>query len=151
MSLRDISHERWFVHIQYIERWDRMEFDMKLLGNTQKHSKKSLILKTVVTLHLKLDMDGNVINTNLLGGVSLGSVHFKQTSSNKAASREKYSHLFHNQRIRERGRVHKNYKTGSKKSHTLPNSLSSKVLLFGCTLEKETEEVFWRMKKIDCL
>ena len=39
---------------------------MKLLGNTRKHSKKSLILKTIVTLHLKLDMDGNVSNTDLL-------------------------------------------------------------------------------------
>ena len=47
--------------------------------------------------------------------------------------------------------MHENYKTGIKKSHTLPNSLSSKVLLFGGTHEKEKEEVLWRMKKKDCL
>lgn len=129
-----------------------MEFDMKLLRNTWKHSKKSRILKTIVTLHLKLDMDGNVSSTGLLGGVSPGSGSFKQTSSNKAASREKYSYLFPNQRIRERGHVHKKkYIKLGVRNLTHPNSLSSKVLLFGCTHEKETEEVLWRMKKRDCL
>ena len=108
-----------------------MEFDMKLLRNTRKHSKKSRILKTIVTLHLKLDMDGNVSSTGLLGGVSPGSGSFKQTSSNKAASREKYSYLFPNQRIRERGHVHKKkYKTGSKKSHASKQPVLKGVALW---------------------